>query len=99
MTFIHGTYAECLRVLCGNQGGTANFSFVPNQGRSFFCNRKVFLLQKKPTGQDSVPRFIGYVQIAPRKYGCIFRNFFITANVYQTEEERGGRIFEEEFRS
>jgi len=53
MTFIHVTYAECLRVLCGNQGGTANFSFVPNQGRSFFCNRKVFLLQKKPTGQDT----------------------------------------------
>ena len=70
MTFIHVTYAECLRVLCGNQGGTANFSFVPNQGRSFFCNRKGFLLQKKPTGQDSVPRFIGYAHSALRKYGC-----------------------------
>ena len=37
MTFIHVTYAECLRVLCGNQGGTANFSFVPKPGAELFC--------------------------------------------------------------
>ena len=45
MTFIHVTYAECLRVLCGNQGGTASDSdLVPFGMGSFFM--KTFVPDK-----------------------------------------------------
>ena len=67
------------RLLCKDMEMSCDEAVVSELGEG--GKRQYSLDVYKRQGQDRVPRFIGYVQIAPRKYGCIFRNFFITANV------------------